>query len=87
MGAEALAALIEQGQLVKLGENILFLRETCDAAIAAIVDYLRAHGKITAAEARDLLGGTRKYILPLLEYMDAQKITRRMGDERVLLIP
>jgi len=87
VGAEALAALIEQGQLVKLGENILFLRETCDAASAAIVAYLRAHGKITAAEARDLLGGTRKYILPLLEYMDAQKITRRMGDERVLLIP
>jgi selenocysteine-specific elongation factor len=87
VGAEVLAALIEQGQLVKLGENILFLRATCDAAIAAIVDYLRAHGTITAAQARDLLGGTRKYILPLLEYMDAQKITRRRGDERVLFLP
>jgi selenocysteine-specific elongation factor len=87
VGAEVLAALIEQGQLVKSGENILFLRATCDAAIAAIVDHLRAHGTITAAQARDLLGGTRKYILPLLEYMDAQKITRRKGDERVLFLP
>lgn len=85
VGTEVLAALIEQGQLVKLSENVLFLRETCDAAIAAIVAYLQAHETITASQARDLLGGTRKYILPLLEYMDAQKITRRKGDERVLV--
>lgn len=84
---EVLAALIEQGQLVKLGENVLFLRETCDAAITAIVAYLRTHETITASQARDLLGGTRKYILPLLEYMDGQKITRRKGDERVLFLP
>jgi len=86
-GAEIVTALIEQGQLVKLGENVLFLRETCDAAVTTIVEYLRMHETITAAQARDLLGGTRKYILPLLEYMDAQKITRRRGDERVLLNP
>ena len=87
VGTDVLTALIEQGQLVKLSENVLFLRETCDAAVAAIVDYLRTHETITAAQARDLLGGTRKYILPLLEYMDAQKITRRRGDERVLFLP
>lgn len=84
VGAEVLAALIEQGQLVKLGDGILFLRETYDEALATIVDYLREHGKITAAEARDLLGATRKYILPLLEHMDTLKITRRIGDERIL---
>ena len=39
---------------------------------------------MTAAEARDVLGATRKYILPLLEHMDAQRITRRVGDMRVL---
>jgi selenocysteine-specific elongation factor len=84
VGAEVLAALIEQGQLVKLGDGILFLRETYDEALATIVHYLREHGKITAAEARDLLGATRKYILPLLEHMDTLKVTRRIGDERVL---
>ncbi len=84
VGAEVLAALIEQGQLVKLGDGILFLRETYDEALATVVQYLREHGKITAAEARDLLGATRKYILPLLEHMDALKITRRIGDERIL---
>ena len=84
VGAEVLAALIEQGQLVKLGDGVLFLRETYSAAIATLVGYIQKHGKITVAEARDLLGATRKYILPLLEHMDVLKITRRIGDERVL---
>jgi selenocysteine-specific elongation factor len=83
-GAEVVAALIEQGRLVKLGDGILFLRETYDEALTRLVAYLREHGKMTAAEARDILGATRKYILPLLEHMDALHITRRAGDERFL---
>ncbi|HEX6553020.1 MAG TPA: selenocysteine-specific translation elongation factor [Ktedonobacteraceae bacterium] len=84
VGIEALNALIEQGQLVKLGDGVLFLRETYEEAIAKLVQYLREHGTMTVAEARDVLGATRKYILPLLEHLDTLKITRRQGDERVL---
>ncbi len=84
VGTEVVAALIEQGRLVKLGDGILFLRETYDEAVNRLVAYLREHTKMTAAEARDILGATRKYILPLLEHMDALRITRRVGDERVL---
>ena len=87
VGAEVLAALIEQAQLVKLGDGVLFLKETYDEAVAALIAYLREHDKMTAAEARDILGTTRKYILPLLEHMDTVKITRRIGDERVLFHP
>lgn len=84
VGSEVLAVLIEQGRIVKLTEGILFLRETYEEALAKIVTHLEEYGKITAAEARDLLGATRKYVLPLLEHMDALRITRRLGDERVL---
>ncbi|GAC1378165.1 MAG: selenocysteine-specific translation elongation factor [Ktedonobacteraceae bacterium] len=84
IGTETLNALIEQGHLMKLGDGILFLRETYDQAIAILVQYLQTHDKMTVAEARDVLGATRKYILPLLEHMDALKITRRIGDERML---
>ncbi|HEU5228895.1 MAG TPA: selenocysteine-specific translation elongation factor [Ktedonobacteraceae bacterium] len=84
VGAEVLSALVEQGRLMKLGDGILFLRETYDQAVATLVAHLRAHDKITVAEARDLLGATRKYILPLLERMDALHITRRVGDVRLL---
>ncbi|MDQ2902657.1 MAG: selenocysteine-specific translation elongation factor [Chloroflexota bacterium] len=85
VGAEVLGALIDQGRLVKLNDGVLFLRETYDEALTGLVGYLREHGTITVAEARDVLGTTRKYVLPLLEHMDEQRITRRRGDERVLI--
>jgi len=72
---------------VKLGSSldaVLFMRESYEEAIAKLVAYLREHGKMTAAEARDVLATTRKYILPLLEHMDERRITRRIGDERIL---
>ena len=87
VGVEVLGALLEQGVLVKLGgsaDAVLFLRETYDEAIDRLVSYLREHEIITAAQARDLLGTTRKYILPLLEHLDERHITRRLGDQRVL---
>jgi selenocysteine-specific elongation factor len=87
VGSEVLASLIEQGRLVKLGntsEAVFFLRENYEEAIAKLVAYLQEHKKMTAAEARDVLGTTRKYILPLLEHMDERHITRRVGDERIL---
>ena len=46
--------------------------------------HLRAKGKITVAEVRDLFSTSRKYALALMENLDAQGITRRVGDERVL---
>ena len=86
VGSEALGALIEQGTLVKVGsaaEGVLFLRESYDEALAKLLAYVREHGSMTAAGARDVLGTTRKYILPLLEHMDERRLTRRIGDERV----
>jgi selenocysteine-specific elongation factor len=87
VGGEALSALVEQGILVRVGsaaDMALFLRESYDEAVRKLLAYLREHGTMTAAEARDVLGTTRKYILPLLEHLDERRITRRTGDERVL---
>ncbi len=87
VGAEVLGALVEQGVLVRLGnaaEPTLFLRETYDEAVARLTAYLREHQTMTAAEARDVLGTSRKYILPLLEHLDERRITRRVGDQRFL---
>ena len=49
-----------------------------------LVSLLRAQGGATAAELRDAMGTTRKYAIPLLEHFDAQGVTRRDGDLRVL---
>lgn len=82
--AEIIAVLLEQGTLVKLSEGILFHQETYKQALTLLVDHLREHTTLSVAEARDILGATRKYILPLLEHMDALHITRRTGDVRTL---
>lgn len=87
VGSEVLGALLEQGILLRLGsatDPVLFLRETYDEAVAKVIAYLHEHETMTAAEARDLLGTTRKYALPLLEHLDERRITRRLGDQRVL---
>jgi selenocysteine-specific elongation factor len=49
-----------------------------------VVAHLRAEGSITVAEVRDLFGTSRKYALALVEYLDQSRITRRVGDVRVL---
>jgi selenocysteine-specific elongation factor SelB len=86
VGGEIVNALVEQGQLVKVGvgEGVLFARSAYEAALVKLVTYLREHNSITVAEARDVIGTSRKYILPLLEHMDSLRMTRRQGDERTL---
>ena len=84
VGSEVLNALLEQGQLVKLSEDVIFLGETYAEMRERIVAYLQEQGRITVAQVRDLFGTSRKYALALLGYMDEQRITRRVGDERVL---
>lgn len=84
IGAEVTAALIEQGTLVKVSDAVLFTSNAYHEAIRHLVAHLRLHEKITVAEARDLLGTSRKYMLALLEHLDERRITRRVGDDRVL---
>ncbi|MBI1994283.1 MAG: SelB C-terminal domain-containing protein, partial [Deltaproteobacteria bacterium] len=49
--------------------------------------YLADKGEITAATCRDLLGSSRKYTIPLLEYFDREGLTIRIGDVRRLKSP
>ena len=46
--------------------------------------FLREHQAITPQEIKDLLGISRKYAIPLLEWLDTQRLTVRVGDKRVL---
>ena len=81
---ELLALMVNQGQVVKVNGTVVFSASAYRAMVEAVTGHLKEHGKITVAQARTILGSSRKYVLPLLEYMDQQRITRRMGDERVL---
>jgi selenocysteine-specific elongation factor len=82
--AELLSALMYQGVLVRLSEDVLFLKETYDAMLARVIEHIKQHGSMTVAQVRDEFHTSRKYALALMEHLDEWKITRRVGDERVL---
>ena len=81
---ELLNLLIKQRRVVKVSDNVVFLASAYDEMVKRIVSHIKAKGKITLAETRDMLNTSRKYAQALLEHLDQEKITRRVGDERVL---
>ena len=87
VGDEILNALIELGDFVKVSQEVVFRKSDYKKMIAMVREYLEKNGKITVAETRDLLGTSRRYVLALLENLDATRVTRREGDYRVLASP
>jgi selenocysteine-specific elongation factor len=81
--SEALAALIQKGDLIKVSEDLIYLPETIAQVVERVNDFIISNASITIAEIRDLLGTSRKYALALATFLDEQKITRRVGDTRV----
>ena len=72
-------------RVVRVSQDVCFTPAAFDDMTAMVVVYLREHGSITVAAARDLFGTSRRYVLALLEQLDHRRVTRRVGDERVLL--
>ena len=81
----ALARYLEEhGRLVRVGDGYAVSRSAYEQARAALVAECEGAGRITIARFRDLLGVGRKTAQLLLERFDADGLTRRVGDERVL---
>jgi len=76
--------LEEQGRLVRVGDGFAISPDAHERARAILVDECERAGRITLARFRDLLGASRKTAQLLLERFDADGVTRRVGDERVL---
>jgi selenocysteine-specific elongation factor len=80
--------LIESGTLVRVGNDLVFHRDALDRLFGQLSGYASAHEPerlIDIAAFKDLAGVSRKYAIPLLEYLDREHITRRAGDKRVIL--
>jgi selenocysteine-specific elongation factor len=84
ISSELVDALLAQGRVVEVAAGVLYDRDTLDRLVARIRDDIQQHGPRTVAQIRDLLDASRKYTLALVSYTDEHKITRRVGDERVL---
>ena len=76
--------LIEQGRVVKVSDGVVFSSSAYDDMVAKVTAQIKAQGKVSLAEVRDMFQTSRKYVQALLEHMDRLKVTRRVGDERVL---
>jgi selenocysteine-specific elongation factor len=80
-----LAAFLErEGRLVRVGDGLAVGAAAYAAARSTLVEECERAGRITLARFRDLLGGSRRDSQLLLERFDADGLTRRVGDERVL---
>ncbi len=79
--------LAEQGVLAVLKDEVIFHRDAVEEAKRKVADALRGGAAMEPSKLRDLLGTSRKYMIPLLEHLDEIGLTRRVGNNRVLREP
>jgi selenocysteine-specific elongation factor len=80
----ALKALEQQGRVHYVSREFYFPVEALANIEAAVRSYLRCHDQATVAELKDVMQVSRKYAVPLLEYLDAAYVTKRDGNLRSL---
>ncbi len=83
-GPEVVRALAQRGDLVRVSEDIAFTQDAYAKVVAAVKELIATSGSVTVAQLRDRMGASRRPVLAVLEHLDAQKLTRRVGDQRVL---
>ncbi len=79
-----LERLLEEGELVRISREFIFDKKGVSIALEKVLEYIRQNEKMTVAEFRDLVGTSRKYAIPLLNYFDNEGWTVRDGDFRKL---
>ncbi|HSG26788.1 MAG TPA: selenocysteine-specific translation elongation factor [Anaerolineales bacterium] len=82
IGEDLYQALVALGILVPVSAEVVFRAEDLDRAVSDVKGLAEQHGSFTLAQARDHWNTTRRYVQDLLEYLDRQGITVRIGDGR-----
>jgi selenocysteine-specific elongation factor len=77
--------MIKEKILVKLSDDLIYHRATLDAIKQQISAKFAPGTKFGVAEFKDVFDITRKHAIPLLEHLDREKFTRRVGNDRILL--
>lgn len=79
-----LALLTRGGQIARISSDLFYSAAALDGLREKLVALLREKGEITPPEYRERTGLSRKFLIPLLEHFDSEKVTIRVGDKRVL---
>lgn len=82
--AEIVRALAQRGDIVRVSDDIAFTKDAYESAVSLVREIVASSGSVTVAQLRDRMGASRRPVLALLEYLDAQRVTRRVGDSRLL---
>ncbi len=77
--------LLREAVLIKIGEEMVFHREALEGVKQLVRGYKATSQRIDVARFKELAGVSRKYAIPLLEYLDREHVTRRAGEERIIL--
>jgi selenocysteine-specific elongation factor len=77
--------LLRDKVLVKVSDDLVFHRSALEALRRQVAAYKVKSAKIDVATFKELTGVTRKYAIPLLEYLDRERVTKRVGDAREIL--
>jgi selenocysteine-specific elongation factor len=77
--------LLRDRVLVKLADELVFHQSALQGLRRLVAQQKVKSPKIDVGQFKDLIGVTRKYAIPLLEYLDRERVTRRVGDERIIL--
>ncbi|WMJ75864.1 MULTISPECIES: selenocysteine-specific translation elongation factor [unclassified Sedimentibacter] len=81
---EIISLMIDEKKIVKINEAGITTVEIFYKAKELLVEYIKKNSKITAAEYRDVLNTNRKIAIALLEYFDMSRVTKRVGNDRIL---
>jgi selenocysteine-specific elongation factor len=76
--------LIETGEVVEIGSDVVLLRENFERMKNAVAEFISKNGPTTVSELRQKLQSSRRIMVPFLERLDRDRVTRRMGDKRTL---
>jgi selenocysteine-specific elongation factor len=79
-----LDSLVKRGEVVRVGRTLFFARRPLDEVRDRLRAFLVENGSITTQQMKSLVGGSRKYAIPLAEHFDAEKLTLRVGELRRL---
>jgi selenocysteine-specific elongation factor len=82
--AAVLKLLVAEGRVLRVSSELYFDAAAVEGLRARLVAHLRAHREITTQQFKDLVGATRKHVIPLAEHFDREKVTLRVGEKRVL---
>jgi len=82
--AETVRALAHRGDIVRVSDDVAFSSRSYAEAVEVVKELIAANGSVTVAQLRDRMGASRRPVLALLEHLDSERVTRRVGDARVL---